>query len=205
MSIYERHVLPWLIERAFSVRPIARQRAAIVPLTTGDVLEIGVGSGLNMPLYDLARVNRVTGLDISDTLLQRASARAAKAGVPFTPLLLDAATIPLPDASVDTVLVTFTLCSIANLSSALAQMRRVLKPDGRLIFCEHGRAPDRAVAMVQDIVNPIWKPLAGGCHLNRDPLAELRAAGFTFEWVDDGYLPLTWRPVGWNSWGVARR
>ncbi|MCB1394404.1 MAG: class I SAM-dependent methyltransferase [Rhodobacter sp.] len=204
MSLYERRILPWLIERACSITPIARQREALVPQAAGQVLEIGVGSGLNLPFYDPARVDRVIGLDISPELLRRAEARAADSGIAFTPLLLDAATIPLPAASVDTVLVTYALCSIADLGAALAEMKRVLKPEGRLIFCEHGRAPDRAVALVQDLVNPVWRPLAGGCHLNRDPLAELRAAGFTVERVDEGYLPMVWRPVGWTSWGVAR-
>jgi len=204
MSLYDRRILPWLIERACSVKPIARQRAEIVPLAAGHVLEIGVGSGLNLPFYDRARVERVTGLDISPELLRRAEARAVDCGIAFTPLLLDAATIPLPAASVDTVLVTYALCSIADLGAALAEMKRVLKPKGRLIFCEHGRAPDRSVALVQDLVNPVWRPLAGGCHLNRDPLAELRGAGFAIERVDAGYLPMVWRPVGWTSRGVAR-
>lgn len=203
MSFYSRRILPWLITQACTVKPIARQRDKIVPLARGEVLEIGAGGGLNLRHYDRGAVARVRGLDISPELLRKAEAEAARLGVPFEPVLLDAATIPLEPASIDTVLVTYTLCSIDALSAALSEMRRVLKPGGQLIFCEHGAAPDHGVARVQRMVEPLWKPLAGGCHLTRDPVAELGRAGFAIEWQDQMYLPKTWRPVGWNVWGIA--
>ncbi len=205
MSLYDRHILPWLIERACSVAPIARQRSAWVPLARGRVLEIGVGAGQNLRHYDRAAVTRIIGLDISPPLLSRAEAEARRLDLPFSPLLLDAATIPLDDASVDCVVVTFTLCSITQLAPALAEMRRVLHPDGLLLFCEHGHAPDAGVARVQRFIEPAWKPLAGGCHLTRDPVAALLAAGFRVERLEQAYLPHVWRGVGWVSCGVARR
>ena len=189
MSLYDRHILPWLIERACSIPAIARQRAALVPLAHGRVLEIGAGAGLNLRHYDRTAVTQVIGLDISAPLLARAEAEARRLDLPFTPLLLDAATIPLTDASVECVVVTFTLCSIAQLGSALAEMRRVLRPDGRLLFCEHGCAPDAGVARVQRFIEPVWKPLAGGCHLTRDPVAALAAAGFTVDRLGAGRGP----------------
>ncbi|MCB1362347.1 MAG: class I SAM-dependent methyltransferase [Rhodobacteraceae bacterium] len=204
MSFYDRVILPPLIRCACSVKPIDRLRARVVPQARGRVLEIGAGAGLNLRHYDKARIDTVVGLDVSAPLLRQAEVEAARQGVAFTPLLLDAAAIPLPDASVDTVLVTFTLCSIAALAPALAEMRRVLHPGGTLLFVEHGAAPDSGVARAQRWVEPLWKPLAGGCHLTRDPAQELERAGFVLERLDQAYLRHVWRGVGYISEGVAR-
>ena len=204
MSFSDRVILPPLIRCACSVKPIDRLRARVVPQARGRVLEIGAGAGLNLRHYDKARIDTVVGLDVSAPLLRQAEVEAARQGVAFTPLLLDAAAIPLPDASVDTVLVTFTLCSIAALAPALAEMRRVLHPGGTLLFVEHGAAPDAGVARAQRWVEPLWKPLAGGCHLTRDPAQELERAGFVLERLDQAYLRHVWRGVGYISEGVAR-
>ncbi len=204
MSFYENNILPWLINKTCSVKPIMKQREKVVPLATGRVLEIGAGGGLNQQFYDKSKVDTVLGLDISAKMLENAEAAADRAGVPFEGVLLDAANIPIEKNEVDTVLVTYSLCSIDDLQGALAEMRRVLKPSGKLIFCEHGAAPDVEVRRLQDRLNPVWKRFAGGCNLNRDLPAAIKEAGFEIEWHDQMYLPSTWRFVGWNSWGVAR-
>jgi len=155
MSLYSRYILPKLTDLSCSVKPITRQREKIVPLAEGRVLEIGVGSGLNLALYDRSRTDSIIGLDASEELMARALERARTSGVPFEPLLLDAKSIPLEDNAVDTVLVTYSLCSIDALGEALSEMRRVLKPAGRLLFCEHGLAPDAGVQKLQNRLTPV--------------------------------------------------
>lgn len=201
--IYDRYVLPWVIKKTCASKPIRKQREKVVPLAQGRVLEIGAGGGLNLPHYSKSRVEIVLGLDVSPELLIAAEKAAESAHVPFEGVLLDAASIPLEDNTIDTVLVTYSLCSIDDLSSALYEMHRVLKPSGKLIFCEHGAAPDQPVKRIQSALTPLWKHFAGGCHLDRDLPKEIRRAGFDIEWMEQMYLPGTWRAVGWNSWGVA--
>lgn len=203
MSFYSRHVLPRLIEATCTTKPVRKQREKVVPLCEGRVLEIGVGTGLNFPFYVPDRVSEVFGLDVSVEMMRDATDRAAKAHLPFEPLVLDAATIPLERDAVDTVLVTYSLCSIGALAEALAEMRRVLKPGGRLVFCEHGAAPDPGVRRFQDRLTPLWRRIAGGCHLNREIPAEIGAAGFEITEQSQMYLPGTWRFVGFNTWGTA--
>lgn len=203
MSFYSRRILPWLIERSCATGPVMKQREKVVPLAEGRVLEVGAGGGLNLGFLDRGRVERVFGLDPSAELLASARDRAAALGVAFEPLLQEAAAIPLEDASVDTVLVTYTLCSIEDQHAALAEMRRVLRPGGRLIFCEHGAAPDRRVRRVQDALTPLWRKVAGNCRLNRAVLTDLDRAGFRVDWAEEMYLPGTPRFAGFNRWGVA--
>lgn len=199
---YDKHVLPRLIQLACGLKPIMRQREKVVPLARGRVLEIGVGSGLNLPYYDARGVSKVYGLDPSPEMI--ALARRAARAVPFELELLNASAggVPLADRSVDTVLVTYTLCSIAEAIPALREMRRVLQPGGRLIFCEHGAAPDARVRWWQDAVTPVWARFAGGCRLNRDIPGLLAAAGFAIESLETAYLP-GWRPANFNYRGVA--
>jgi len=204
MSFFSRHILPWLIDTGCGTGPVMKQRAKVVPRAEGRVLEVGVGSGLNLGYYDPARVTRVTGLDISPELLARAEARAQATALPFEPLLLDAQTIPLQDASVDTVLVTYTLCSIPDPMRALAEMRRVLIPGGRLLFCEHGLAPDAGVQRLQRAIGPVWKRIAGNCHLDRQPHLDIARAGFRLDWHEEMYLPNTPRFGAYTHWGEAR-
>ncbi|MCA8867354.1 MAG: class I SAM-dependent methyltransferase [Rhodobacteraceae bacterium] len=203
MGFYDKRILPWVITKTCASKPIRKQREKVVPLAQGRVLEIGAGGGLNLPYYSRTQVEMVLGLDVSPELLDAAEKKAQKALVPFEGVLMDAASIPLAENAVDTVLVTYSLCSIDDLSSALSEMHRVLKPSGKLIFCEHGSAPDQSVMRVQNALTPLWKYFAGGCHLDRDLPEEIRKAGFDIEWMDQMYLPGTWRAVGWNSWGVA--
>jgi len=179
-----------------------RQREKVVPRARGRVLEVGIGSGLNLPFYDPAKVTKLWGLDPSPEMTRMAEeqARSLRFEVEFIGLPGDA--IPLDDRSVDTVLVTYTLCTIPDTTPALQQMRRVLRPGGELIFCEHGTAPDASVRRWQNRLNPIWKRFSGGCHLNRPIPALIEAGGFRIERLDTMYLP-GWRPANFNYWGTA--
>lgn len=202
MSLYSRYVLPRLIHLSCSAEPVRRQRQKVVPRARGRVLEIGIGSGLNLPHYDAARVTGVWGLE-PDPELARMAERAA-GSVPFEVEVLrrTAAKIDLEDHSVDTVVMTYTLCSIAETGPALREMARVLAPGGRLLFLEHGAAPDASVRRWQDLVDPVWTRLAGGCHLNREIPRLLEAGGFTIEELETRYNP-GWRPASFNYWGAA--
>ncbi len=201
-SWYARHILPYVIDLACGIKPVRRQRAKVVPLAQGRVLEIGIGTGLNMAYYDKARVATITALDPAMQMHRMARKRIERAGLQVELIGLSAEKIPMPDASFDTVLVTYTLCTIPDPVAALQEMRRVLKPGGRLIFCEHGRAPDESVRRWQKRLTPYWKPMAGGCHLDRDVPALLREAGFTSSDMETMYLPGP-RPLTYNYWGTA--
>jgi ubiquinone/menaquinone biosynthesis C-methylase UbiE len=203
MGLYDRVVLPRMIELACGTGPIGKQREKIVPLAEGRVLEVGMGSGLNLPYYDADRVERVWGLEPSEGMRRRAQQNLGRAALDVEWLSLPGEEIPLEDASADTVLLTFTLCTIPDFRAALAQMRRVLKPGGRLLFCEHGVAPDESVRRWQERVNPLWRKLAGGCNLNRPIPAYLEQAGFAIRELQSMYLPSTPRIAGFNYWGVA--
>ena len=203
MGLYDRYLLPRLIDLTCSLGPALRQRAKIVPRARGTVLELGIGSGLNLPFYDPARVTRVLGLDPSVELWRLGAARRDAAPVPVDFLQAPAEAVPLPAASVDTVVVTYTLCTLPDVAGALAEARRVLRENGELLFCEHGAAPDPGVRRWQERVNPVWRRLAGGCHLNRDAPALIETAGFRIRTLETMYLP-GWRPATFNAWGAAR-
>jgi len=200
---YDRHILPWALDFACGLPMVGRQRQKVVPLAHGRVLEVGIGTGLNMPYYDKARVQQITGLDPALELHPRARKRIAAAGLPVELVGLSAEQIPRPDASFDTVLVTYSLCTIPDPLAALREMRRVLAPGGTLLFCEHGRAPDAAVARWQDRLQPLWGKFAGGCHLNRDIPDLLGAAGFACPTLHTRYLSGP-RVMTFNYWGEAR-
>jgi len=178
MGFWADRVLPFLIEKACNTREILDERARWVPRARGEVLELGVGSGLNLPLYEPGRVARVTAIDPSSPLLARAAARAREAAVPVVLVRARAEALPFPDDAFDTVVVTYTLCSVSEPSRALAEVRRVLRPGGELVFIEHGLAREARVGRWQRRLTPMWQHLAGGCHLDRDVPALLREAGF---------------------------
>jgi len=204
MSFYERRVLPWLLDTAMSAKPITYQRKKVVPLAEGRVLEIGLGAGHNLPFYDPAKVSHVWGLEPSPEMRERALKRAKDAKFSLEFLDLKAEEIPLDDKAADTVLVTYTLCTIPEVVRALKGMRRVLKPGGRMIFCEHGRAPDANVRKWQDWITPYWKVIGGGCHVGR-PIPELiLEGGFEIEKMETMYLPATPKFAGFNYWGSAK-
>jgi SAM-dependent methyltransferase len=202
VGIYEKYVLPRFIDLAMRNKDAARVRGDWVPHARGDVLEVGIGSGLNLPYYSGA-VRRVYGVDPSPALQKLARKRMAGQTIDVEFLSQSAEeTLPLPDQSVDTVVITWTLCSIADPPRALQQMKRVLKPSGRLIFVEHGRAPDSGVAAWQDRLTPIWSRIGGGCHLNRKVDALLVEAGFTIDEIRTAYLPGP-RPMTYTYQGFA--
>ena len=180
------------------------QRRKVVPLAHGLVLEIGIGSGLNFPYYDAGRVTRVLGLDPSKEMTQ--AAQQAAGAVPFEVEFIDlpGEEIPLENESVDTVLMTYTLCSIPDTRKALRQMARVLKPHGKLIFCEHGAAPDPGIRRWQDRLNPVWSRFGGGCQLNRAIPELIEQGGFGIDEMQASYIP-GWRPASFNYWGTAVR
>ncbi|MHB8146703.1 MAG: class I SAM-dependent methyltransferase [Vulcanimicrobiaceae bacterium] len=189
MRLYERTVLPVLCDRLMRDRHLSEIRRRIVGSARGLVLEIGVGSGLNLPLYRREIVDEVIGLEPSAALREKALSAGRASVVPLQLLDARAEAIPLDDRSVDTVLTTWTLCSVAPIDAALAEIRRVLKPDGRLLFAEHGLAPDAYVRMWQRGLTPMWKRIGGGCHLDRPISVMIERAGFQIEQMKTGYVP----------------
>jgi ubiquinone/menaquinone biosynthesis C-methylase UbiE len=205
MGLYERHILPFMINLTCGAPPISRQRAKVVPAAEGRVLEVGMGSGHNLSFYDPDKVEMVFGLEPSEGMRRKAQPNLAKSPVKVEWLDLPGEEVPLEDDSVDTVVLTYTLCTIPDYRTALSQMRRVLKPHGRLLFCEHGEAPDESVRRWQARVNPLWKKIAGGCNLNRPIPTCLEEAGFRIEQLETMYLPKTPRIAAFNYWGRATR
>lgn len=187
MGFYARRILPRLIAGGMRNPVMAAERPGIVGGARGDVLELGLGPGLNIPHYPTDQVRRLYGLEPSAELRRQASRPAAAAAFPVELLAAGAEQVPLPDASIDTIVTTWTLCSIPDLPAALAEARRVLRPGGRLLFLEHGRAPDAAVARWQDRLAPLFR-VAAGCRLDRPIDADLAGAGFRFRWIERRYL-----------------
>ncbi len=203
MSFYEENILPHLIGFACGAKPITKQREKVVPAAEGRVLEIGMGAGPNLRFYDPAKVSHVWGLEPSIGMRRKAQSNVDASPVPVEFIDLPGEEIPLDDNSVDTVVLTYTLCTIPGAVEAVKGMKRVLKPGGKLLFSEHGAAPDEAVAKWQRRIEPIWKPIGGGCHLTRKIPDLIRQGGFEIEQMDMMYLPNTPRPMGFNYWGSA--
>ena len=204
MGFYENHILPKLIDKACSAPPILKQREKVVPLAYGRVLEIGMGSGINLPFYQTDKVDMVFGLEPSAGMRALAAPAAEKAAFDVEFLDLPGEEIPLDDKSVDSIVLTYTLCTIPDGMAALQQMRRVLKPGGEMFFCEHGEAPDEDVRKWQERINPVWRKVLGGCNLNRQIPKMIEASGFKVEGVQSMYLPSTPRFAGFNYWGHAK-
>ena len=202
MGLYSKYLLPKIMHFVCGQKPTMKQRQKVVPLALGRVLEVGIGSGLNLAFYDATKVTKVWGLDPSPEMIQMAQEAARSTPIEVEFIELPSDEIPLEDNSVDTVLLTYTLCTISDAAPALRQMARVLRPGGQLIFCEHGAAPEASVRRWQDRVNPIWKRFSGGCHLNRPIPTLIEASGFRIKGMDTMYLP-GWRPATFNYWGTA--
>ena len=204
MSFYETHILPHLIGCACGAPQIMKQRALLVPRAEGRVLEVGFGAGPNLGFYDPDKVSRVFALEPSEGMRRKAAAAIADCPVDVELIDLPGEDIPLEADSVDTVVLTYTACTIPDVNAALAQMRRVLKPGGRLLFSEHGLAPDPGVRRWQKIIEPVWKPIGGGCHLTRQPDALIKAAGFAIDDMTADYLPKSPKFASFNYAGSAR-
>ena len=202
-AAYENYVLPKMLDCCCSTKPISYQRKKIVPEASGTILEIGIGSGLNIPYYQKSRVNKVIGLDPSEQLCKMAKKTADDNNFSIDFLVNGAEEIELPSNSIDTILLTYTLCSIPEPYIALKEIMRVMKSDGRILFCEHGIAPDEVVQKWQNRINPLWGKLFGGCNINRDIPNILKNGGFKINSLDKMYLPSTPKIVGYNYWGEA--
>lgn len=204
MGLYNRYILPHLINCACGARPIQRQRAKVAPLVEGVVLELGFGSGRNVAFLDAAKIRKLYALEPEAGMRVLSQKAARTAPFPVEVRAECAEALQIPDASIDTLLVTYTLCTIPDPVSALAATKRFMKTDARLVFCEHGAAPDADVQRSQASFEPWWKAIAGGCHLTRDIPRIIADAGFRIDALDKMYLPGTPRFAGFNYWGTAR-
>ena len=205
MNLYNKYILPKFLNCACGSKPINYQRQKVVPLAKGKVLDIGIGSGLNIPFYNSDKIDIVIGIDPSHELIELAKELANDSKASIELVIGSAESIPYPDNFFDTVLVTYTMCTIPNVAIANKEMWRVLKDDGRLIFCEHGLAPDKKISKWQNRIDPFWGKIAGGCHLNRDIQKLITDAGFSFESLDKMYIPSTPKFAGYNYWGVGKK
>ncbi len=200
---WDEKVLPHLVEKACRSHAILDDRRRWIPEARGHVLEVGIGSGLNLAFYDPARATDVIGVDRSPALLARATARLGEARVPVALELGDATHLAFDRARFDTVLVTYTLCSVGDLAAVLGELRRVVRPDGQLVLIEHGASPDPATLRWQRRITPVWRRLGGNCHLDRDVPGAVAAAGFAIDALvgNDGDAP---RWMSHTTKGVAR-
>ena len=205
LSFYDKYILPKFLNCACGSKPINYQREKIVPLAEGTVLDVGIGSGLNIPYYNKSKIKYLYGLDPSIELLNLAKSLAKKNELEIEFLECGAEAIPLPNDSIDTVVITYTLCTIPDTQLSNQEIMRVLKPNGKLLFCEHGLAPDINIAKWQKRINPIWNKIAGGCNLNRDIPKLIRSSGFKILNMEEMYLPSTPKFAGYNYWGVAKK
>jgi ubiquinone/menaquinone biosynthesis C-methylase UbiE len=202
MGFYDKFLLPRIVHFTCGLGPAMKQRQKVVPLAAGDVLEIGIGSGLNIPYYDNERVRHLWGLDPSPDMWKIALRNASEHHLDAEYLESGAESIPLEDRVADTVVMTYTLCTIPDPLQALREVRRVLKPEGNLLFCEHGLAPEHSVRRWQNRLNPLWGKLSGGCNLNRPIARLLEEAGFSLDDLETMYIP-GWKPACFNYWGKA--
>ena len=188
MGFYGEWVVPALIDLSMRNERLRPYRERVAGAAEGRVLDVGVGSGLNLPFY-ARQAREIFGLDPLPRLLARAQGNAQHMQIPVHLLEGSAERIPLADRSMDTIVMTWTGCSIPEVGAALGEMRRVLKPGGRLLFVEHGRAPEAGVAHWQDRLDPFWRRLSGGCHLNRKMDDLISNAGFRIDDLETGYIP----------------
>ena len=203
MNLYEKYLLPRVVSCVCGLQPMMRQRAKVVPLAKGTVVELGIGSGLNIPYYDKNLVTHLIGID--PTPHTKKLNRTLELSTISSEMIFESAeTLAMEDDSIDTIVTTYTFCTIPELRKTLSECRRVLKDQGSLIFIEHGLAPDAKVQRTQNKINPYWKKIAGGCHLNRDIPLLMNKEGFQIPKLESMYLP-GWKPATWNVWGVARK
>jgi ubiquinone/menaquinone biosynthesis C-methylase UbiE len=203
MSFYEKYILPKFLNCACASEPITYQRKKVVPLAEGKVLEVGIGSGLNLPFYDKTKIKEVWGIDPSQELTLMAKKVALKEGIKVNFISSSAEEISLPDEYFDSILITYTMCTIPDVLKANKEIKRVLKKEGKLIFCEHGISPDEKIQKWQKRINPFWGKIAGGCNINRSIPKLIRDSGFDIIQMEEMYLPKTPKIAGYNYWGYA--
>lgn len=204
MTLWQRRVLPWIVEKACRSSEIREERQRWIPHAHGRVLELGIGTGLNLAFYDATRVEHVIGIDPVASLLARAEARIADAKISAELVHAPAEQLPFTDGAFDSAVVTYSLCSVDDPTRALAELRRVLVPGGELIFVEHGRAPDAGPRRTQRWLTPLWSRVGGGCRLDRDIVGLLEDAGFAAPDLERGYTKGP-RWLSYTYQGIARR
>lgn len=202
-NFYERKVLPKLCNYCCGSKPIEKQRKKVVPNAKGVVLEIGMGTGLNLPYYDKNNITKIIGLDPSKESNKFAKELADKNNIDIEFLQSGAEEINLPDQSIDTILITYTLCTIPELRPSLNEIKRVMRNDGKVLFLEHGKSPDKRVQKFQNFLNPVWGKVFGGCNLNRDIPSLLIESGLKINKLNEMYIPKTPKFIGYNFWGEA--
>ena len=200
---WDRHVVPRLIGCACTQPAVMYDRAKVVPRASGDILELGCGGGTNLQFYDWSQVRSLSGVDPSPELLGRAQDALLRSGRSANFASGIAEALPFESSSFDSVVTTFTLCSVQDPTAALSEVRRVLRPGGRLIFLEHGKAPEPAAANWQNRIEPVWKHIAGGCHLTRPVTGAISDAGFVCDAPQGHYMKRTPKWLGWVEWGEA--
>ena len=201
MGFYNKYILPKIINAGCGTKPIRKQREKVLPLCKGIVLEIGCGSGLNFSFYEENNIHKLYALEPNKEMLRQAESVVKEVSFPITFLETGAEKIPLEDDSIDTALLTYTLCTIPDPLAALLEIRRVLKKGGKLVFCEHGMAPENNVKKMQNFINSFWPIFVGGCNLNRDIPSLIKDAGFLVDNLETMYLPKTPKWFGYNYWG----
>lgn len=202
MGFYNKHILPRCLDKACGIGPITKQREKIVPLAEGVVLEIGIGSGQNLPHYNANKVSKIIGVDPDEQIWKHSEKRRAACPIEIERIGLSGEDIPLEKNTVDSVVVTYSLCTIPDPVKALNEMKRILKPGGKILFSEHGKAPDGNVHRWQNRLDPVWKKIAGGCHSGRDIPALFRQANLKFEELQELYIPGP-KVLSYNYWGAA--
>ena len=206
---WDQTIVPRIIKCGCSVEPIMELRARVVPEARGDVFELGCGGGINQRFFDMARITSFTGVDPSPQLRESANETVVRKGWPGT-IPVDirhgyGENIPFPDESFDTVVTTFTLCSVNDQRRVLAELRRILRPGGTLLYLEHGLSPDAGIAKWQRRIDPVWSKVFGNCHLSRTVHAAIGDAGFAVEPGGARYNPEGPKIAGWMEWGRARK
>ncbi|MFA3918678.1 class I SAM-dependent methyltransferase [Ruegeria hyattellae] len=203
MSLYSKHILPRIVDCGCGGRAFEKQRRRIVPKARGVVLDLGIGTGLNIPLYDESRVIKIIGLDPCENSLGMARKVASDSGIPVEFLQGVGEDIQLDGGSIDTVVLTYTLCTVRDIDAVLSEVRRVLRPDGEVLFCEHVSAPRRWISRLQNICNRPWSLLFGGCQLDRRAATALRRAKFRVD-AQTARLQGAPIPIAWQTTGYAR-